>query len=125
MPRTRPARVWFAGDTGLFGAMARIGPIDVALVPVGGWGPTLGPTHLDPARAVEAVRRVAAHDAVPIHYGTFWPTGLRRLHPASFHRCFAGPGARFAELLAAAVPRVRTHVLGHGRTVTIGGGTNG
>lgn len=116
----RPLRVWFAGDTGLFAAMVEIGPVDVALVPVGGWGPTLGPTHLDPARAVEAVRLVGARDAVPIHYGTFWPTGLRRLHPASFRRCFAGPGMSFAELLGAAGPDLRAHVVGLGRTVEIG-----
>src|SRR5581483_8769243 len=65
---SRAVRVWFAGDTGLFAAMADIGPVDIALVPVGGWGPTLGPTHLDPGRAVEAVRLVGARDAVPIHY---------------------------------------------------------
>ncbi|WP_250284413.1 MULTISPECIES: MBL fold metallo-hydrolase [unclassified Frankia] len=51
--------VWFAGDTALHDAMADLAPlgIDIALVPVGGWGPSLGPGHLDPAGAIEAVRR--------------------------------------------------------------------
>ena len=45
--------VWIAGDTGLFPEMAAIpamagGPIDVALVPVWGWGPRLSAGHLSP-----------------------------------------------------------------------------
>jgi L-ascorbate metabolism protein UlaG (beta-lactamase superfamily) len=100
--------VWFAGDTGLFDTMAEIGPVDVALVPVGGWGPTLGPHHLDPEQAAEAVRRVAARHAIPIHYGTFWPTGLRAVAPQQFrHKC-VDPGRRFAAALGTAA---RAHVL--------------
>lgn len=47
------------------------GPIDVALVPVGGWGPRLSGGHLDPVRAVQACEFVGARVAVPIHWGTF------------------------------------------------------
>ena len=37
---TGEARTYFAGDTGLFDEMAKeVGPVDVALLPVGGWGP--------------------------------------------------------------------------------------
>ena len=43
-------RVYFAGDTDVFPGMAELGPIDLALLPVAGWGPTLGPGHMD-ARA--------------------------------------------------------------------------
>ena len=45
--------VYFAGDTDLFDGMAELGePIDLALLPVWGWGPTLGRgLHLDPLRA--------------------------------------------------------------------------
>lgn len=116
-----PGQVWFAGDTGLFAAMTDLRPVDVAVVPVGGWGPSLGPTHLDPAQAAEAVRRVGARDAVPIHYGTFWPTGLRRLHPAGFRRQFTDPGARFARELNSSCPGVRAHVIEPGQTVCIPG----
>jgi L-ascorbate metabolism protein UlaG (beta-lactamase superfamily) len=100
--------VWFAGDTGLFDAMSEIGPVDVALVPVGGWGPTLGPHHLDPEQAAEAVRRVGARDAIPIHYGTFWPSGLRVLAPGQFRYKCLEPGRRFG---AAVDPTVRAHVI--------------
>jgi L-ascorbate metabolism protein UlaG (beta-lactamase superfamily) len=88
--------VWFAGDTGLFDGMAELGPVDTALVPVGGWGPTLGPEHLDPRQASEAIARVGARHAVPIHYGTYWPIGLRAAAPDVFRRRCRQPGADFA-----------------------------
>lgn len=94
------ATCWFPGDTGLREDMRDVGPVDLALVPVGGWGPTLGEGHLDPAEGAEAVRRVGARVAVPVHWGTFWPTGLRRVAPANHARLFAAPGTRFAEALA-------------------------
>ncbi len=110
-------RVWFAGDTGLFRAMAQIGPVDTAIVPVGGWGPTLGLHHLDPAGAAEAVRRVGAGDAVPIHYGTFWPFGLTHLR--GFAELFGEPGRRFRDELAHQVPHATAHVLGPGATMVL------
>jgi L-ascorbate metabolism protein UlaG (beta-lactamase superfamily) len=72
--------VYFAGDTGLFDAMADLaGEVDVALLPVGGWGPTLPRrTHLDPVRAARAAALVQPRIAVPIHWGTYWPAGLHR-----------------------------------------------
>ena len=109
-------RVWFAGDTGLFDGMADIGPVDVAVVPVGGWGPTLGPEHLDPVQAAEAVRRVRAVDALPVHYGTLWPVGLRSLSPALFARRCRAPGREFA---AAAADGVRVHVVAPGGSVEL------
>ena len=112
-------RVWFAGDTGLFDAMADIGPVDVALVPVGGWGPTLGPEHLDPVQAAEAVRRVQARDAVPVHYGTLWPVGLRALAPRLFARRCRAPGREFAAAVDALGTGVRAHVVEPGGSVDL------
>ena len=114
---TKGHSVWFAGDTGLFDEMAALGPIDTALIPVGGWGPTLGPEHLDPDQAAEAVQRVGARDAIPIHYGTLWPRGLRPLAPALFRAKCREPGARFATALSGS--GVRPHVLGLGQSVVI------
>src|SRR3989442_13533245 len=65
----------------------------VALLPVGRWGPHRGPDRLTPVSAVEAMRRVGARAAVPIHWGTLHPPGMppgRRGSPA------AGAGGRFA-----------------------------
>jgi L-ascorbate metabolism protein UlaG (beta-lactamase superfamily) len=69
-------QIYFAGDTDLFEGMADLaGSLDVALLPVAGWGPKVGPGHLDPLRAAEAVRLLRPRIAVPIHWGTlsvFW-----------------------------------------------------
>ena len=66
------ARIYFAGDTDLFPAMADLADrVDVALLPVWGWGPRLGPGHLDPRRAAEAVRVIRPRMAIPVHWGTF------------------------------------------------------
>lgn len=69
--------VYFAGDTGLFDEMSEIGDegIDVALIPVDGWGPTVGEGHLDPGGAAEAVKLLRPRVAVPIHWGTYAPYG--------------------------------------------------
>ncbi len=112
-------RVWFAGDTGLFGGMSDLGPVDVAIIPIGGWGPTLGPTHLDPVQAAEAVRRVGANDAVPVHFGTFWPLGLRYINRLSFRQRFLEPGQRFAAALATCCPMSTAHLLKAGGTANI------
>ncbi len=74
-------RAYFAGDTDLFGAMRDLGPIDVALLPIWGWGPTLGDGHLDPERAATAVEWIDPRVVVPIHWGTFSPITPRRGRP--------------------------------------------
>lgn len=60
--------VYLAGDTALFGDMARLGErfdIDLAFLPIGDCL-TMGPDD-----ALEAARRVGARRVVPIHYDTF------------------------------------------------------
>lgn len=101
-------RVWFAGDTGPAPMLGDdVGEADLAVVPVGGWGPvsrrSVDGQHLGPAEAASVVGRVGATCAVPIHYGTLWPRGLR----AQDHPSFASPGVRFGELCPVArVPAV-------------------
>ena len=91
---------WYPGDTELRDDMSDVDPVDLALVPVGGWGPTLEDGHLDPGQAAQAVLRVGARWAVPVHWGTFWPVGLHRIAPTNHSRLFVTPGARFAQALA-------------------------
>jgi L-ascorbate metabolism protein UlaG (beta-lactamase superfamily) len=71
--------VYFAGDTDLYDGMEKLAGhgIDVALLPVWGWGPRLGPGHLNPERAAEAVARLRPDVAIPIHWGTLWPLAMR------------------------------------------------
>jgi L-ascorbate metabolism protein UlaG (beta-lactamase superfamily) len=79
--RAGGATIYFAGDTGLFGDMAGLGPVDVALLPIWGWGPSLGPGHLDPAGGARATRLVDPRTVVPIHWGTYSPVRVRRDAP--------------------------------------------
>ena len=79
-------RVYFAGDTDLFDGMADLGPIDVALLPIWGWGPRAGDGHLDPQSAAEATRLIAPRWVVPIHWGTYAPENGRRTLPKWFER---------------------------------------
>lgn len=101
--------VYFAGDTDLFDEMDQIGEVDLALIPIWGWGPTLGKGgHLDPRRAAEAVRRISPKVVVPIHWGTYFPLhlGLRRL-PAFLDL----PPAEFVAAVGEVAPDVLVQVL--------------
>ncbi|MFJ6539536.1 MBL fold metallo-hydrolase [Streptomyces sp. NPDC003656] len=110
------ARTYFAGDTGLFDSMAEeVGPVDMALLPVGGWGPFLGEGHLDAGRAARALAGLGPRCAVPVHYGTYWPIGMDAVRPHEFH----APGDEFARLAAEIAPGVAVHRLGHGESVRL------
>lgn len=74
-------RTYFAGDTDLFDGMAELAGIDVALLPIWGWGPTIGEGHLDPTRAVAAAGLIQPSLVVPIHWGTYAPEDGRRRLP--------------------------------------------
>jgi L-ascorbate metabolism protein UlaG (beta-lactamase superfamily) len=74
-------RIYFAGDTDLFDEMHDLGPLDVALLPIWGWGPTLGDRHLDPGRAAIATTWLRPHQVVPIHWGTYSPLRPQRGAP--------------------------------------------
>jgi L-ascorbate metabolism protein UlaG (beta-lactamase superfamily) len=76
--RADDAAIYFPGDTALFPEMGTWEPIDVALLPIGGWGETVGDGHLDPTTAVEAAGLIAPRLVVPVHWGTYSPIGLRR-----------------------------------------------
>ena len=80
--RAAEGSVYFPGDTDLFPQMAELDDVDVALLPIGGWGPTVGEGHLDPTRAVRATELVQPRLVVPIHWGTYSPVRLRRGAPA-------------------------------------------
>ena len=108
---------WFPGDTELRDDMRGIGPVDLALIPIGGWGPTLDDGHMDPVAGADAVARVGATVAVPVHWGTFWPVGLRQLARANHQRLFVTPGERFITALADVAPGVRPVIAGIGETL--------
>ncbi len=101
--------VYFAGDTAIHPAMAGLtGRVDVALLPVGRWGPPRGPARLTPATAVEAARLVGARGAIPIHWGTLYLPGFGggRWGWGSFDA-----GDAFATEAAARLPELDVRVL--------------
>jgi L-ascorbate metabolism protein UlaG (beta-lactamase superfamily) len=111
------ARTYFAGDTGLFDGMAdAVGDVDVALLPVGGWGPWLGEEHLDAERAARALASLRPRTAVPVHYGTYWPIGMDAVRPHEFH----APGDEFVRKAGVLAPTVAVHRLAHGESMRLG-----
>ena len=91
--------VYFAGDTDLYPEMSALrGRVDVALIPVAGWGPTLGDGHLTPERAAQAVATITPRVAIPIHWGTLglpWARHSREERHAPL-RAFVEAAARLA-----------------------------
>ncbi|MGH2407380.1 MAG: MBL fold metallo-hydrolase, partial [Candidatus Limnocylindrales bacterium] len=107
-------RVYFAGDTDIFPAMADLAPgLDVALLPVWGWGPSLGTGHLDPRRAAEALGLLQPRYAVPIHWGTLWPYGFGRVRPGRL----ADPPLEFAAHALELQPESKVLVTAPGEVV--------
>jgi N-acyl-phosphatidylethanolamine-hydrolysing phospholipase D len=70
-------RFFFAGDTGYFGGFKeigeRLGPFDLAAVPVGGYSSyvTRHPNHVNPEEAIQVLEDVRGRLLVPMHWGTF------------------------------------------------------
>jgi L-ascorbate metabolism protein UlaG (beta-lactamase superfamily) len=107
--------VYFAGDTDLFEAMGELrGHVDVALLPVWGWGSTLGPGHLDPERAARAAAVIAPAIAIPIHWGT-----LAMSRPAPRAADPEWPAREFAELAGQYAPDAEIRVLAPGQGITL------
>ena len=103
--------VYFAGDTDLFDGMAEIGArgVDVALLPIWGWGPRLPPGHLDPVRAAQATRLLSPRVVIPIHWGTYLRAGMRRVD-------LEAPARAFAEAVARTAPSCEVVVLRPGES---------
>jgi len=74
------ARVFFAGDTAyapFFGDIRRrLGPIDLALLPIGAYEPRwfMRAVHMNPEEAVQAHLDLEASRSVGMHFGTFQMT---------------------------------------------------
>jgi L-ascorbate metabolism protein UlaG (beta-lactamase superfamily) len=108
-------RVYFAGDTDLFSEMDQLGPIDVALLPVAGWGPTLGPGHMNAHRAAQALRLIRPRIAIPIHWGSFAPFGMH-FHPWNY---LVRPPLEFLEHASRLAPEVDVRILEPGESLDL------
>jgi L-ascorbate metabolism protein UlaG (beta-lactamase superfamily) len=108
--------VWIAGDTELYDEMETLpdlagGQLDVALVPVWGWGPKLSGGHLSPETAALAVAMTGARYAVPVHWGTLHPPFFTRFRRNWLER----PGARFSDAVEKQYPGATAVVLDPGQ----------
>lgn len=109
-------RIYFAGDTDLFEGMAGLGPgLDLALLPIWGWGPNLGPGHLDPERAARATALLSPRIVIPIHWGTLYPLGLARLRPDPLR----SPPRQFEAWMQELAPQVEARVLVPGEATSL------
>ena len=110
---SRTRKVFFAGDTGhgpVFGEIGRrIGPFDLALVPIGAYEPAsiMRPVHCNPEEGVALGRDVGAATLVAMHWGTIVLTD----EPA-----FEPPGRFRAAASRAGVPDERVWVMKIGET---------
>jgi L-ascorbate metabolism protein UlaG (beta-lactamase superfamily) len=102
-------RIYFAGDTDLFDEMeALAGRVDVALLPIWGWGPRLPAGHLNPESAARAVALIRPAVVVPIHWGTMRSVGAKGADDPH------APARAFADAVAAAAPATEVRVLAPG-----------
>lgn len=109
--------IYFPGDTDIFPEMSELGDeaIDLALIPIWGWGPTLGSGHLNPKSAAEAVALLRPKHVIPIHWASFRPIGpiwemLSYLHT---------PGPLFDYYVKQIASAAQVHFLESGETFVI------
>lgn len=108
---------YFPGDTDIFPQMTELAKesIDLALMPIWGWGPTLGAGHLDPESAAKAVALLQPKHVIPIHWASFRPIG-------PIWELFAYlrvPGPKFTYYIQRLAPETQVHFLEPGQTFTI------
>ncbi len=109
-------RIYFAGDTDLFDGMESIGgELDLALLPIWGWGTSIGAGHLDPERAARAAALLSPKTVVPIHWGTLYPLGLARLRPEPLR----APARQFATWMRELAPQSELRVLAPGEATSL------
>jgi L-ascorbate metabolism protein UlaG (beta-lactamase superfamily) len=108
-------RIYFAGDTDLFDGMSALQGIDLALLPIWGWGPNLGSGHMDPERAARAAALIEPKIVVPIHWGTLYPRFLHRLRPGPL----SAPPIELARWMAELAPQAELRVLAAGESTSV------
>jgi L-ascorbate metabolism protein UlaG (beta-lactamase superfamily) len=77
---TRGMRIYFAGDTAYTDVFSeiprRLGPVDLALLPIGAYEPRwfMHVVHMNPAEAVQAHLDLGGPESLGMHFGTFQMT---------------------------------------------------
>lgn len=115
--RSATTTLWAAGDTSLYDDMVGlpglvgVRRLDVALVPIGGWGPRLSAGHMGPVEAAEACVRTGARYVLPVHWGTLHAPFMTWMSD-----WFDRPLDAFEDSLARAAPDCRLIRLAPGGT---------
>ncbi len=108
--------IYFPGDTDIFPGMNKLAEdLDVALLPVWGWGPTLGTGHMDPQRAAEALKLLQPKLTIPIHWGVFYPTGFGLFRTNYLYQ----PPRYFAAHAAEVAPDVLVRIVQPGKSLSL------
>ncbi len=74
---TKAWRFYFSGDSGYSAGLAeigkRLGPFDVAALPIGAYAPEwfMGESHMNPVEAVKLYQQLNCPKVIPIHWGVF------------------------------------------------------
>lgn len=112
-------RVYFAGDTAPFPGLAdAVGTVDVALLPIAGWGPRVHTRHhLDSDTAAQAAAAIRPRIVIPIHWGTLLRMGMGPHRDEILDR----PLRDFAANLARLAPEVELRALQPGESTDLDG----
>lgn len=87
-------RIYHAGDTGIFSSMELLGnlyPLDLALLPIGGF------FTMDGLQAAHAARLLKARTVIPMHWGTF-PILAQNTDDFAAHLSVQAPECRLVSL---------------------------
>ena len=95
--------------------MGDLRDIDVALLPIWGWGSTIGVGHMNPQRATQATQIIRPKIVIPIHWGTYAPEDGRRRLP----HWFDDPPLEFASDLVEVGEHPRLRLLEPGGHMTV------
>ena len=110
-------RVYFAGDTAPFPALAdAVGAVEVALLPIAGWGPKLHERHhLSPESSAQLAAAIRPRLVIPIHWGTLLRIGLGSRRDDILER----PLREFRDHLARLAPDVELRALRPGQSAEL------
>lgn len=107
-------RLFFAGDTDLHPRLSELaGTLEVATLPIWGWGHKLGPGHMDPRGAAIAAATLRPKLTVPIHWGTYFPIGMKGVRGALLEK----PARAFEKQMSEIAPDLEVRVLNPGETL--------
>ncbi len=113
--------LYFAGDTDVHPGLSELaGGLEIALLPIWGWGHQLGPGHMDPRGAAMAAAMLRPELTVPIHWGTYFPIGMKGIRGGLLEK----PVLAFDRQMSELAPELESRVLRPGESLSRPAGPN-